>query len=79
MFTLAPLEKIPDSATGKVLDTWPHSTYGLASIHCVLWGTFNIVILDSHTHISIHLAINMEFSSQNPNIHLSCNSSYLKP
>ena len=39
----------------KVLDTQPYLTRRLASTHCILHlnlikGTFNIVILDSHTH-----------------------------
>ena len=61
--------------------TQPYLTRGSASTHCVLClnpieGTFNIVFLDSHTHTSINLAIKLAFSSQNPNIHLSCNSTH---
>ena len=54
---------------GKVLGTQPHPTHGSASTQCVLRlnlikDIFNIVILNSHTHTSIHLAINMAFSFQ---------------
>ena len=50
----------------NVLGTQNCPTHGLASIHCVLHlnlikGTFNICILYSHTHTSIHLEINMAF------------------
>ena len=48
---------------GKVLGTQPHPTRGLTSSHCVLClnlikVSINIVIY-THTHTSIHLAINM--------------------
>ena len=46
---------------GKVLNTQPYLTCGLASTHCILRlnpikSTFNIVILDSNTYL--HTSIN---------------------
>ena len=62
-----------------MLGTQPHSTCRSTSTHCILRlnlvkGKFNIVILDSHTHTSIHLSKQNGISSPNPSIHLSCNS-----
>ena len=63
---------------GKVLGTQNHSTYGLASSHCVLHlnlikGMFNIVFYThTHTHTNMHLKINMASNILKPNIHLSC-------
>ena len=60
---------------GKVLGTQPHPTRGLASNHCVLClnlikGMFNIVSY-THTHINMHLTINMASNVPKPKIHLS--------
>jgi len=74
---------------GKVLGTQPHPLVGrlLLIVFYVLISLktyFNIVILNSHTHTSIHLNIQHDISSQtltyiyhsshiiiNPSIHLS--------
>ena len=67
---------------GKVLGTQDHLIHRSASTHCVLHlnlvkGTFNIAILDSHTHTNIHLANKHGIFIPNPNIHLSCISYYI--
>ena len=60
----------------KVLGTKPHPTRGLTSTYCsyvlISLKAHSIFSFQTHTHISIYLAINVAFSSPNPNIHLSC-------
>ena len=64
---------------GKVLGTQLVDQLPLiVSYVLILVKAHSILLFQTHTHTSIHLAINMTFSSPNPNIHLSY-ISHLKP
>ena len=64
---------------GKVLGTQCVGQLSLiVSYVLILLKAHSILLFSTHTHTSIHLAINMTFSSPNPNIHLSY-ISHLKP
>ena len=58
-----------------MLVTQLHSTRGSASTYCVLClnliKDLSNIVIHTHTHTSIHLAINMTFHPKNPIIHLS--------